>query len=61
MTANRNSSAQPQWKLSWRVELNNIFSESYEQVLNYPMPGRHFMLSIQLQRVGSASRAVTRE
>ena len=61
MTANRNSSAQPQWKLSWKVKLNNIFSESYEQVLNYPMPGRHFMLSIQLQRVGSASRAVTRE
>ena len=61
MTAKGNSSAQPQWKLSWRIELNNIFSENYEQVLNYPMPGRHFMLSIQLQRAGSASRAVTRE
>jgi outer membrane cobalamin receptor len=52
----RNIPKQPLWQFRWRVELNNIFSENYEQVLNYPMPGRHFMLSIQLNRVDHGSR-----
>ena len=52
----RNIPNQPLWQLRWRVELNNIFSETYEQVLNYPMPGRHFMLSIQLNHMGHSSR-----
>lgn len=50
---------QPLWQLSCSIELNNIFSETYEQVLNYPMPGRHFMLSIQLKRAGSGRNAIT--
>ncbi len=56
--ASRNVSRWPLWNLSWRLEINNIFSETYEQVLNYPMPGRHFMLSIQLKRAGSGSRTI---
>ena len=51
----------PLWQLSCSIELNNIFSETYEQVLNYPMPGRHFMLSIQLERAGSGGNAITSE
>lgn len=56
---NRKILGQPLWQLRWRVELNNIFSETYEQVLNYPMPGRHFMLSIQLNRVAHENRPFT--
>tara|TARA_B100000989_G_scaffold287572_1_gene257326 strand:- start:9292 stop:11538 length:2247 start_codon:yes stop_codon:yes gene_type:complete len=56
--ASRNIPRRLLWNLSWSLEINNIFSETYEQVLNYPMPGRHFMLSIQLKREGSGSRAI---
>ena len=52
----RNIPKQHLWQLRWRVELNNIFSETYEQVLNYPMPGRHFMLSFQINRADNGIR-----
>ncbi|MBU94700.1 MAG: hypothetical protein CL669_03805 [Balneola sp.] len=59
--ASGNILGKPVWQLSCSIELNNIFSETFEQVLNYPMPGRHFMLSIQLKRAGSGGNAITSE
>ena len=33
----------------WRVRLdvNNLFSQDYDVILNYPMPKRNYMLSVE--------------
>jgi outer membrane cobalamin receptor len=36
-----------QWKLS--AEINNLFDQQYDVVLNYPMPGRNYKLIIKLE------------
>jgi outer membrane cobalamin receptor len=36
-----------QWKLS--AEVNNLFDQSYDVVLNYPMPGRNYKLIIKME------------
>jgi outer membrane receptor protein involved in Fe transport len=30
------------------LEINNLFNQQYEVILNYPMPGRNFRVSLQL-------------
>lgn len=33
---------------NWSAELNNIFNQYYDVVLNYPMPGRNFRLCLSI-------------
>ena len=34
-------------KWSTRLDVNNIFSQDYDVILNYPMPKRNYMLTLE--------------
>lgn len=38
-----------QWSAKVSLEINNLLSQDYEVVLNYPMPGRNFKLALALE------------
>lgn len=35
------------WRWSARLDVNNIFSQDYDVILNYPMPKRNYMLTLE--------------
>lgn len=35
-------------KWSARLEVNNVFSQDYDVILNYPMPKRNCMLTLEV-------------
>src|SRR5690606_18969047 len=35
-------------KLTVRAEVNNVFDQHYDVILNFPMPGRHYRLSLTM-------------
>ncbi len=37
------------WQLSVCAEINNIFSQDYDVILNYPMPKRNYKLTVSLK------------
>ncbi|MCT4604295.1 MAG: TonB-dependent receptor [Marinifilum sp.] len=37
------------WNMKMSLEVNNLFSQDYEVVLNYPMPKRNYKLTITLE------------
>ena len=40
----------PLWGVKWRacLEVNNIFDQDYEVILNYPMPGRNYKVTLKV-------------
>ena len=40
-----------QQKMLWRAQLdvNNVFDQDYEVIVNYPMPGRNFALTLSVE------------
>ena len=35
-------------KIKARVEINNLFSQDYDVIINYPMPKRNYRFTLQL-------------
>ena len=37
------------WQFSVCAEINNLFSQDYDVILNYPMPKRNYKLTVNVK------------
>ncbi len=45
----KNFTVRKKWQFSVCAEINNLFSQDYDVILNYPMPKRNYKLTVNVK------------